>query len=76
MLEIFSFSTTEPDQKDLFVQYGTVTDVHLVTDRMTGRSRGFACVTMLRTSGVLVSFAQSSRAPVFRADGSALFRWD
>jgi translation initiation factor IF-1 len=42
----FSFSTTDPDLKDLFAQYGTVTDVHLVTDRMTGRSRGFAFVTM------------------------------
>ena len=41
-----SFSTTDPDLKDLFAQYGTVTDVHLVTDRMTGRSRGFAFVTM------------------------------
>jgi RNA recognition motif-containing protein len=41
-----SFSTTDPDLKDLFAQYGTVTDVHLVTDRMTGKSRGFAFVTM------------------------------
>jgi cold-inducible RNA-binding protein len=30
-----SFSTTDPDLKDLFAQYGNVTDVHLVTDRMT-----------------------------------------
>ena len=41
-----SFSTTDPDLQDLFGQYGTVTDVHLVTDRVTGRSRGFAFVTM------------------------------
>jgi cold-inducible RNA-binding protein len=41
-----SFSTTDPDLKDLFAQYGNVTDVHLVTDRMTGKSRGFAFVTM------------------------------
>jgi cold-inducible RNA-binding protein len=41
-----SFSTTDPDLKDLFAQYGDVTDVHLVTDRMTGKSRGFAFVTM------------------------------
>jgi len=40
------FSTTDPDLKDLFAHYGTVTDVHLVTDRMTGKSRGFAFVTM------------------------------
>ena len=41
-----SFSTTDPDLKDLFAQYGNVTDVQLVTDRMTGKSRGFAFVTM------------------------------
>ena len=41
-----SFSTTDPDLKDLFAQFGTVTDVYLVTDRMTGKSRGFAFVTM------------------------------
>ena len=41
-----SFSTTDPDLKDLFAGFGTVTDVHLVTDRMTGKSRGFAFVTM------------------------------
>jgi cold-inducible RNA-binding protein len=41
-----SFSTTENDLEDLFGQYGTVTEVGLVTDRATGRSRGFAFVTM------------------------------
>ena len=41
-----SFNTTDPDLQDLFGQYGTVDEVHLVTDRMTGRSRGFAFVTM------------------------------
>jgi cold-inducible RNA-binding protein len=41
-----SFNTTDPDLRDLFAQYGTVEDVHLVTDRGTGRSRGFAFVTM------------------------------
>ena len=41
-----SFSTTENDLEDLFAQYGTVAEVGLVTDRATGRSRGFAFVTM------------------------------
>jgi cold-inducible RNA-binding protein len=41
-----SFNTTDPDLRDLFAQYGTVDDVYLVTDRGTGRSRGFAFVTM------------------------------
>jgi RNA recognition motif-containing protein len=41
-----SFETTENDLQDLFEQHGTVNEVHLMMDRMTGKSRGFAFVTM------------------------------
>jgi RNA recognition motif-containing protein len=41
-----SFNTTENDLEDLFNQYGTVSEVALMTDHATGRSRGFAFVTM------------------------------
>ena len=41
-----SFETTENDLQDLFEQHGTVNEVHLMMDRMTGQSRGFAFVTM------------------------------
>ncbi len=41
-----SFATVEDDLRDLFSQYGTVTDVFVATDRVSGRSRGFAFVTM------------------------------
>ena len=41
-----SFETTENDLQDLFEQHGTGNEVHLMTDRMTGKSRGFAFVTM------------------------------
>jgi cold-inducible RNA-binding protein len=41
-----SFETTENDLQDLFEQHGTVNEVHPMMDRMTGRSRGFAFVTM------------------------------
>lgn len=41
-----SFDTTENDLQDLFEKHGTVSEVALVMDRMTGRSRGFAFVTM------------------------------
>ena len=40
------FSTVEDDLRDLFSQYGTVTDVFVATDRVSGRSRGFGFVTM------------------------------
>ena len=41
-----SFGTTEDDLQDLFSQGGTVESVSIVTDRDTGRSRGFAFVEM------------------------------
>ena len=41
-----SFNTNAEGVRAAFEQFGTVTDVHLVTDRETGRSRGFAFVTM------------------------------
>ena len=41
-----SFDTTENDLQDLFEQHGAVNEVALINDKMTGRSRGFAFVTM------------------------------
>ena len=41
-----SFESTENDLQDLFEQHGQVNEVRLMTDRMTGKSRGFAFVTM------------------------------
>ena len=41
-----SFDTNEQDIRALFSQHGEVTDVHVPTDRETGRPRGFAFVTM------------------------------
>jgi cold-inducible RNA-binding protein len=41
-----SFETTENDLQDLFEQHGQVNEVALMMDRMTGKSRGFAFVTM------------------------------
>src|SRR5438046_9632713 len=41
-----SFESTENDLQDLFEQHGTVNEVHLMMDRFTGKSRGFAFGTM------------------------------
>src|SRR5688572_7225440 len=41
-----SFNTTETDLQDFFAQAGPVTEVMLVQDKFTGKSRGFAFVTM------------------------------
>lgn len=42
----FSFSTTEADLRQLFEPYGAVDSVTVITDRDTGRSRGFGFVEM------------------------------
>jgi len=41
-----SFESTENDLQDLFEQHGAVNEVNLMMDRMTGKSRGFAFITM------------------------------
>lgn len=41
-----AFGTTEDDLRQLFGQFGTVATASVVTDRETGRSRGFAFVEM------------------------------
>src|SRR5246127_3937090 len=40
-------STTEPDLRNLFSSYGQVDNISIITDRETGRSRGFAFVEMI-----------------------------
>jgi RNA recognition motif-containing protein len=41
-----SFGSSEQSLRDAFAPHGEVVDVHLVSDRMTGQSRGFGFVTM------------------------------
>lgn len=41
-----SFNTTETQLQDLFAQAGPVQEVVLMQDKFTGKSRGFAFVTM------------------------------
>ena len=41
-----SFKTTEDQLAQIFSEFGTVASASIVTDRETGRSRGFAFVEM------------------------------
>jgi cold-inducible RNA-binding protein len=41
-----SFNTTENDLQDAFAAHGTVLETNLMVDKMSGRPRGFAFVTM------------------------------
>jgi cold-inducible RNA-binding protein len=53
-----SFQTTESELNDAFAQHGPVEEVAIITDRDTGRSKGFAFVTM--TEGADQAIAQLS----------------
>ena len=40
------FTASESDLRGLFAEYGTVESVAIITDRSTGRSRGFGFVEL------------------------------
>ena len=42
----FTFSTTDADLRQMFEPYGAIESATVVTDRDTGRSRGFGFVEM------------------------------
>jgi len=58
------FTTTELELQDMFAQAGAVTEVLLMQDKFTGKSRGFAFVTM-------ASEAEAQNA-VSQLDGKAI----
>jgi RNA recognition motif-containing protein len=49
------FSATEDSLHELFSQYGQVDSVKLITDRDTGRPRGFGFVEMGDGAGAAIS---------------------
>ncbi len=40
------YKVGEEDLKDVFTEYGNVSEVKIITDKMSGRSKGFGFVTM------------------------------
>ena len=57
-----SFRASEGQLKDLFQQFGEVTSVKIITDRDTGRSRGFGFVEMANDSEGKQAIAQLNGA--------------
>lgn len=45
-----AYGSTDQDIRELFEQYGVVDTVHIVTDRATGRAKGFGFVEMPETA--------------------------
>ena len=58
------YQTTEHDLIDLFEQVGQVTEVSVITDRETGRSKGFGFVEM--------SDEEAARTAIERLNGTLL----
>lgn len=46
-----SFDVTENDLRNMLSQYGPVNEINVIMDKMTGRARGFAFVTMNTEEG-------------------------
>ncbi|MFZ5376124.1 MAG: RNA recognition motif domain-containing protein [Patescibacteria group bacterium] len=51
------YSTTDAELNDLFSQFGEIEEVKVVTDRMTGRSRGIAFVRFVEESAAQAALA-------------------
>ena len=64
-----SFSTTESDLRSIFEPFGEITRVNVVTDRDTGRARGFAFVEMTNNEEAAKAIAALNGKEV---DGRAL----
>jgi RNA recognition motif-containing protein len=58
------FTTTEDELRGVFEQHGSVSSVNVITDRETGRPRGFAFVEM--------DDASAAQAAMRALDGSEL----
>ena len=58
------YQTTEQDLIDLFEQAGQVTEASVITDRNTGRSKGFGFVEM--------SDEQAARSAIGRLNGISM----
>ncbi|RKY17109.1 MAG: RNA-binding protein [Planctomycetota bacterium] len=59
-----AYATTEESLRRLFEAYGTVSSARVITDRVTGRSRGFGFVEMPNDS--------EAQAAIEALDGSVL----
>jgi cold-inducible RNA-binding protein len=55
------FDATENDLRDMLSQHGPVNEINVIMDKMTGRARGFAFVTMNTQEGVTAALALNGK---------------
>ncbi len=53
-----AFSTTDHDLRQLFEPYGVVDEIRVITDRETGRSKGFGFVEMPDGAAAITAIAK------------------
>ena len=59
-----SYSTTEASLSEAFSAFGEVVSVNLITDQMTGRSRGFGFVEMVDDAAAKAAIEGLNGKPV------------
>lgn len=57
-----SFNSNADSVRAAFSEFGEVTDIHMVSDRETGQSRGFGFVTMGTAAAAAAAIAQMNGA--------------
>src|ERR1043165_3265315 len=56
-----SFEVAENDLREMISQHGPVNEINVIMDKMTGRARGFAFVTMNTQEGVTAALALNGK---------------
>ena len=59
-----SFNVQDEDLKEFFAEYGEVTSAKVITDKFTGKSRGFGFVEMSDDSAAQKAIAELDQATV------------
>jgi RNA recognition motif-containing protein len=59
-----SFNVQDEDLKDFFAEYGEVTSAKVITDKFTGKSRGFGFVEMSDEEAAKKAIAELDQATV------------
>ncbi len=59
-----SFNVQDEDLKEFFIEYGEVTSAKVITDKFTGKSRGFGFVEMSDDEAAKKAIAELDQATV------------